>query len=147
MKKTLLSCALALGLMGQAYATEQITVPMTDVVSGHSAGNLVVAADQAGTIFYPQLTKMTGGLHQLTLLKDDNCSGLKGITDSRVLAAKGNKQLPGIYVTEHDGSQNMVMVPQLTVSQLQGKALVIDMTAQQDGQANKTDAQLVCGVI
>ncbi|WP_025820904.1 superoxide dismutase family protein [Shewanella marina] len=171
MKKSLLVCAMSLGLMGQAVAAQSLKVDMTDLSSGQSVGEITITANQYGTVFSPELSGLAPGLHGFHVHQNPSCAPLE--KDGKVIvggAAGGHYDptkagkhgypwgndnhkgdLPALYVNQHGMADNPVLSPRLTIDELKGRSLMIHV-----GGDNHSDhpmalggggARMVCGVI
>lgn len=167
MKKVLFS---ALFLATAAFASETITVPMTDLATGKNIGEITATQSQYGVVFTPDLTKLPMGLHGFHMHTNPSCApsekdgktvlggGAGGHFDPAKTDSHGYPwsdgnhlgDLPALYVSQDGDATHPVLAPRLKLSDLHGHSLMIHIHGDNYSNTPKLGGgggRLVCGVI
>ncbi|ENM5880521.1 superoxide dismutase [Cu-Zn] SodC [Vibrio metoecus] len=158
-------------LLATPALAQTMTVPMTDLSTGQSLGNVTLTTSDYGTVFTPQLTGLPAGVHGFHVHANGSCEA--STKDGKTVlggAAGGHYDpkntgrhgypwtndnhlgdLPALYVDAHGVANQPVLAPRFTLNEVKGKALMIHA-----GGDNHSDhpmmlggggARIVCGVI
>lgn len=169
MKYKLLLAALCVTSTG--VLAEELSVEMIDLNSGNSAGTVVITESEYGTVFTPQLTGLTAGLHGFHVHSNPSCDSSENNGKTIIGGAAGGHydpantgkhgkpwttdnhlgDLPALYV-DMDGNANQpVLAPRIKLADLDGRALMIhaggDNHADHPAPLGGGGARMVCGVI
>lgn len=169
MKYILLLAALCVTSTG--VLAEALSVEMIDLNSGSSAGTVTITESEYGTVFTPQLTGLTAGLHGFHVHTNPSCDSAEKNGKTIVGSAAGGHydpadtgkhgmpwtadnhlgDLPALYV-DMDGNANQpVLAPRIALADLDGRALMVhaggDNHSDHPAPLGGGGARMVCGVI
>lgn len=135
---------LMVGLPAQA---EELEIPMNRIDSsgiGKTIGSITVSYSPYGTIFTPDLTDLSPGLHGFHVHQNPSCGyGLKGGNKVPGLAAGGHYDpadtrghmgpyenghlgdMPALYVDAEGKATHPILAPRIKISDLRGRSLMI----------------------
>ncbi len=164
---------LALGLFAGAAAAEEIEVEMHYVTTegvGQKIGTVIVSDNRYGTLFTPQLTGLSPGLHGFHIHESGDCSPAE--KDGKMVpgqAAGGHYDpagtgrhegpygeghlgdLPALYVNQEGRADHPVLAPRIKVEDIKGRALMIhaggDNYADQPRELGGGGSRIACGLI
>ncbi|HDZ15811.1 hypothetical protein LCGC14_1125020 [marine sediment metagenome] len=161
----------SLFLTSTAFASNQITVDMTNLKTGESVGTVTISNHPYGTIFTPNLSNLPTGIHGFHVHEVASCGAKKkngdlvpgGAAGSHYDPAsngqhaepwsfKGHKgDLPVLYVDEEGRATLPVLSPRLTLKDLSNRSLMIHVNGDNYSDDPKPlgggGARLACGVI
>lgn len=154
-----------------AFASDTLTVNMTNLQSGEPAGTVTISKHAYGTVFTPNLRNLSPGNHGFHVHEIASCGPKK--KDGEVVAGgaagghydpanakrhaepwsfDGHKgDLPALYVDENGNATQPVLSPRLTLAELSNRSLMIHLHGDNYSDDPKPlgggGPRLACGVI
>lgn len=168
--KKFVFCAL-FSLAVSAHAADDITVEVTHLESGESAGTIVISTSKYGTVFTPELTGLTPGLRGFHIHANGSCEAsekdgktvLGGAAGGHYDPDKTGKHglpwtednhkgdLPALFVDAEGNANNPVLAPRLEIAELKDKAIMIHAGSDNHSDTPKPlgggGARKACGVV
>ncbi|NAX20608.1 superoxide dismutase family protein [Vibrio sp. V39_P1S14PM300] len=162
---------IAFSVFSASALAADVTVDMTDLATGKSAGTIEISQNQYGSVFTPALKGLTPGLHGFHIHVNPSCD-TSTKDDKTVLggAAGGHYDpantgqhgtpwgdnnhlgdLPPIYADSNGDVVQPVMAPRVELADLPGRALMIhaggDNHSDSPSPLGGGGARVICGVI
>lgn len=152
---------------------EDLQIPMNAIDSsgiGQTIGSITISSSPFGTIFTPDLTALSPGLHGFHVHQNPSCGhGLKEGKKVPGLAAGGHYDpaerkshrgpyeeghlgdLPALYVDPDGKATHPILAPRIKIPDLRGRALIIhahgDNYSDYPKKLGGGGARVACGVI
>ncbi len=161
----------ALSLVTTAISASDMSIDMTDLQSGKSAGTISVSQNEYGVVFTPNLSDLPAGLHGFHIHVNNSCDSSEkdgktvpgGAAGGHYDPMKTGKHgfpwstdnhlgdLPPMYVGMDGNAVQPVLAPKVKLADLAGRALMIHAGGDNHSDNPKAlgggGARLVCGVI
>jgi Cu-Zn family superoxide dismutase len=172
MKLTVIFAAALLLTAGSAWSEDMVVDihAIDDTGVGSSLGTITVSSNPYGTLFTPEVTGLTPGLHGFHVHENPNCSAaLKGGKTIPGLAAGGHDDpagtgrhegpyanghlgdLPPLFADDDGRATLPVLAPRIKLSDLKGRSLMIhaggDNYADTPAALGGGGARVACGVV
>lgn len=158
-------------LLSTSALAESLSVEMTDLGSGKSAGIVTISSSEYGTVFTPDLKGLPTGVHGFHLHAMGSCES--STKDGKTVlggAAGGHYDpegtgkhgfpwtndnhlgdLPALYVNADGVADQPVLAPRVKLTDVKGRALMIhaggDNHLDHPAKLGGGGARIVCGVI
>ncbi|MGR5547943.1 superoxide dismutase [Cu-Zn] SodC [Vibrio sp. DNB22_12_1] len=157
--------------LSTSVLAEPLSVEMTDLGSGKSAGMVTISSSEYGTVFTPDLKGLPAGVHGFHLHATGSCesstkdgktvlgAGAGGHYDPGETGkhgfpwTNGNHlgDLPALYVNADGVADQPVLAPRVKQADVKGRALMIhaggDNHSDHPAKLGGGGARIVCGVI